>query len=110
MAAYAGSCPLTQQQLIEDYFLEQRTRVLEIAAFLDRMDRATARNAEGDFRIVAFRKALRELCTDDPGKIDRVQTLLSDQSTEPLMSRDRQSAYGASSRAGTANGTEPDHQ
>jgi hypothetical protein len=95
MPGYAGTCPLTQRQLIEEFFLEQRTRVLELAAFLDRMERAIARDAEDDFRYLALRRALQELSTDAPGKIDRIQLLLSDQSTELRGMRDRQSAYGA---------------
>jgi hypothetical protein len=85
--------------LIEEYFLEHRTKILDIAAFLDRMDRSVAHDATDDFRMVAFRKALAALCSDMPGRIDRVQMLLSDQTVEPLASRDRQSAYGAASRS-----------
>ena len=32
--------PLTAAQLIDEYFIENRTRLLEIAAFLDRLDRS----------------------------------------------------------------------
>ena len=99
MAGYAGTCPLTQQQLVEEYFLEHRTKILDIAAFLDRLDRSVRQDAADDFRMVAFRKALAVLGDDAPGRIDRVQMLLSDQTVEPLISRDRQSAYGASSRS-----------
>lgn len=33
------SCPLSQQELIDEYFMESRTKILDIAAFLDRLDR-----------------------------------------------------------------------
>ena len=32
--------PLSPQALVDEYFIENRTRLLEIAAFLDRLDRA----------------------------------------------------------------------
>ncbi len=98
MVTDIGTCPLTQRQLIDEYFMEQRNKVLDVAAFLDRMDRATARDGEDDFRYVAFRETLRELCSAEPGRVERVQMILSDQTTEPLAMLDRKAAYGASVR------------
>ena len=34
----AGS-PLTGTQLVDEYFIETRNRIIEVAAFLDRIDR-----------------------------------------------------------------------
>ena len=31
--------PLSGTQIVDEYFIENRTRLLEIAAFLDRLDR-----------------------------------------------------------------------
>ncbi len=87
--------PLTQRQLIDEYFMEHRTKILDLAAFLDRMERASERNAEDDFRYVAFRQALRELSSEQPGRVERVQMMLSDRSTELMEERDQQSAFGA---------------
>jgi hypothetical protein len=98
MATEPVRCPLTQRQLIDEYFMEHRTKVLDVAAFLDRMDRAAARDAEDDFRFVAFRETLRELCSDVPNRVERVQMILSDRTTEPLAELDRKAAYGASIR------------
>lgn len=95
MDTYAGTCPLTQRQLIDEYFMEHRTKVLDIAAFLDRMDRSLDPDAEDDFRVVAFRQALRELSSEAPGRVVRVQMLLSDPTIDPLLVRDQQSAHGA---------------
>ncbi len=100
MDVFSGTCPLTQRQLVEEYFLEHRTKVLDIAAFLDRMDRSVARDAEDDFRIVAFRQALKELCSGEPMRVERIQMVLSDTTTEPLHQRDRQGAFGAFDRDG----------
>ena len=98
MNTHYGTCPLTQRQLVDIYFLEHRTKILDIAAFLDRMDRSVDRNAEDDFRVVAFRQALSKLCSEEPERVEKIQMVLSDQTVEPLTRRDRQGAYGASAR------------
>lgn len=98
MALDAIASPLTQRQLIDEYFMEHRTKVLDVAAFLDRLDRAAERDAEDDFRYVAFRETLRELVSDAPNRVERVQMILSDRTTEPLAELDRKAAYGASIR------------
>jgi hypothetical protein len=90
--------PLTQKQHIDAYFMEQRNRVLEIAAFLDRLDRIDVQDANDDFRIVALRRAMAELNSDEPGRIERIQMIFSDQNTELLEELDRKAAYGASVR------------
>ena len=92
----SSTCPLTQQQLIDEYFIEHRTKILDIAAFLDRFERASARDAENDFRMLAFRKALSAL-QDGTGsnRMYEVQMLLSDPRTDLLPQLDRKSAFGA---------------
>jgi hypothetical protein len=96
VASPSGSCPLTQQQLIDEYFIEHRTRILDIAAFLDRFDRASAQDAEDDFRMRAFRKAVAALLdSESGGRMRAVQMLLSDPRTDLLPELDRKSAFGA---------------
>jgi len=91
-----GTCPLSQRQLVEEYFIEHRTKILDIAAFLDRFDRAGANDAEDDFRMLAFRKALKALMSEDgPHRMREVQMLLSDPRTDLLHQLDRKSAFGA---------------
>jgi hypothetical protein len=91
-----GSCPLSQQQLVDEYFIEHRTKILDIAAFLDRFDRASAHDAEDDFRVVAFRKALGALLdASGSNRMRKVQLLLSDPRTDLLPELDRKSAFGA---------------
>ena len=87
-------CPLTQRQLIDELFMEHRTKVLDIAAFLDRLDRVDPDCAVQDFRMQVFRDAVDALGT--PGdRLGRIQLLLSDPTTEPLDRLDRKSALGA---------------
>ena len=95
MDRQTGTCPLTQQQLIDEYFMEVRARILDVAAFLDRMDRSVERNAEDDFRMVAMRQALQALCVRNPGRVYDIQMIFSDPTTDPLMQLDRKSAFGA---------------
>jgi hypothetical protein len=98
MNRYEGTCPLTQQQLIDEYFMEHRTKVLDLAAFLDRMDRSIERNAEDDFRLVALRRALEVLSSGERARVERIQMLLSDPTIEPMLQRDQQNAFGAFGR------------
>ena len=49
--------PLTPREVVDEYFIENRTRLLEIAAFLDRLDRADPAYAAQDFRMKAFADA-----------------------------------------------------
>lgn len=95
MAHENKTCLLTGQQLIDEYFMEQRNNLLEIAAFLDRLDRSPGEGAEDDFRLQAMRTALKELLSDEPGRIDRIQQILSDPDVRLLEERDVQGAYGA---------------
>ena len=90
-----GTCPLTQRQLIDGYFMEHRVQVLELAAYLDRLDRSVDRSAQDDCRVRARREAGRFLCGDVPGGAAAILWVLSDPEIDPLMTRDRQNACGA---------------
>jgi hypothetical protein len=98
--------PKTGRQLVDEYFIENRTRLLEIAAFLDRLDRADGTLAERDFRVRAFRESLAVLAdtsgsdasASDQTRVERVQMILSDPTTEPLERLDQKSARGAYDR------------
>ena len=63
MGAHAGTSPLTQRELIAEYFMEHRVQVLELAAFLDRLERAREIDADDDFRLRSIRQALAALST-----------------------------------------------
>jgi hypothetical protein len=89
--------PLSPIELVDEYFIENRTRLLEIAAFLDRLERADSASAAQDFRMKAFLEALASL-RQAGNRVDRIQLLLSDPTTEPLEALDRKSAWGAYDR------------
>jgi hypothetical protein len=90
-----SASPLTGPEIIDEYFIENRTRLLEIAAFLDRLDRAE--HAVRDFRMEAFAEAVDAL-TGPGDRLMRIQLILSDPTTEPLERLDRKSALGAFDR------------
>ena len=89
--------PLSARELVDEYFIENRTRLLEIAAFLDRLARADPGYAASDFRMRAFQDALA-LLNSPADCLDRIQMLLSDPTTGPLEALDRKSAIGAYDR------------
>lgn len=96
MAAHSHKSPMTAAQLVDEYFIENRTRLLEVAAFLDRLDREDPAGAARDFRMKAFGEALDALTGRD--RVMRIQLLLSDPTTAPLDRLDRKSALGAYDR------------
>jgi hypothetical protein len=100
--ATAPTSPLSPRELVDEYFIENRTKLLEIAAFLDRIDRADPSYAAGDFRMKAFAESLAAL--DGRNRMDRIQQLLSDPRTTPLDALDRKSALGAYDRWSGAAG------
>jgi len=89
--------PLTPREVVDEYFIENRTKLLEIAAFLDRLDRADPSYAGRDFRMKAFVEALAGLDRKS-GRVDFIQQLLSDPREVPLDALDRKSALGAFDR------------
>ena len=91
--------PLSAKELVDEYFIENRTRLLEIAAFLDRLERVDPSYAADDFRMKAFNEAIAYL-GQPRDRLDRIQMLLSDPTTEPLGALDRKSAIGAYNRWG----------
>jgi len=91
--------PLTATQLVDEYFIENRNRLLELAAFLDRIDRADARISASDFRMQVFQEGIAALTGAAPNRLTHIQMLLSDPTTEPLPALDRKGAVGAFDRS-----------
>ena len=85
--------PLGARELVDEFFIENRTRLLEIAAFLDRLDRVDG--GAPDFRMRAFGEALQILASPSKSRVNEIQMLLSDPVTKPLEELDRKSALGA---------------
>ena len=100
----------TASQLLDMDFLEHRAKLIDLAAFLDRLDRASdgPDAAAGDFRTVEFKKALAILSEAKPGRAARVLDALSDPTEQPIDRAPGKGALGAWPGAATsANGGAP---
>jgi hypothetical protein len=83
---------MNRQQLLDLYFLEARAKLIDLAAFLDRLDRA---QGDADFRLGAFRQALGQLQRDKADRAERVLLSLSDPTTDPIPAATTKAACGA---------------
>ncbi len=83
---------MTRQKVLDLYFMEARAKLIDLAAFLDRVDRA---DGPDDFRIKGLRQALAELQKADPVRAKRVLLALSDPTTEPIERATTKAAAGA---------------
>jgi hypothetical protein len=86
--------PLTKQAVADLYFLEHRAKVLDLAAFLDRFDRASEPGGS-DFRVEALKAALGLVLDGQPDRAKRVLELWSDRSMEPIDRAPMKGALGA---------------
>lgn len=82
----------TKLEVLDQYFIEVRHKLIEVAAFLDRVDRA---EGEDDYRIKAFCAALKELERSEPERAKQILLALSDPTTEPIPAAKGKSASGA---------------
>jgi hypothetical protein len=83
---------MTRQQVLDLYFMDARAKLIDLAAFIDRVERNPG---EVDFRMKAFRQALTELGKSDPEKARRVLLTFSDPTTEPIEKAPGKGAVGA---------------
>jgi hypothetical protein len=83
---------MNRQEVLDLYFMDARSKLIDIAAFLDRVDRA---EGEPDFRLAAFREALKELAGDQPTRAKKILLSLSDPTTEPIAAAPGKGAVGA---------------
>lgn len=83
---------MTRQKVLDLYFMDARCKLIELAAFLDRVDRA---EGDADFRLDAFRQALRHLGDGDSGRAEAVLRSLSDPTEAPIAQAPGKGAVGA---------------
>jgi len=84
----------SKNDILDLYFIDTRHKLIDIAAFLDRLDR---HEGEGDFRLPEFHKAIEAM--QNPGSHSRTEAVLlalSDPSTKPTPKATTQGACGAS--------------
>ena len=82
---------MNRQQLLDLYFLEARSKLIDVAAFLDRLDRAPG---EADFRLAALTRAFEELRSQG-SRAERVLLSLSDPTQDPIPAATTKAACGA---------------
>ena len=87
---------MTRQQVLDLYFLDARHKLVEIAAFLDRVERAEGND---DFRLKSFRAALTKLHGKEKNKAKAVLLAFSDPTTKPIAKAAGKGACGAYSKA-----------
>jgi hypothetical protein len=83
---------MTRQQMLDLYFIEARSKLIEVAAFLDRVERA---EGQDDFRMAGFKRALSDLAEGNSSRAERVLLTLSDPTTEPIPLATTKAACGA---------------
>lgn len=83
---------MTRQHVLDLYFLDARHKLIEIAAFLDRVERAAGKD---DFRMKAFRAAMGKLSGPQKEKARRVLLTFSEPTKEPVANAAGKGAVGA---------------
>ncbi len=83
---------MTRQQVLDLYFVDARHKLIELGAFMDRVERAAG---EADFRLQAFHTALTELSQAGTDHAQRILQSFSDPTTEPIPAAPGKGACGA---------------
>jgi hypothetical protein len=70
--------PLPVNRALDQFFLDARSRLLDLAATLDRVGRGSGADAaSSDPRVARIRQALEVLLGDEPGRAERIQQIFS---------------------------------
>jgi hypothetical protein len=83
---------MDRSRITDLYFAEARSQLIDLAAFLDRVERS---DGADDFRLKSLRAALQELSAPGPEKAKKILLLLSDPTQEPVAEAGAKSASGA---------------
>jgi hypothetical protein len=83
---------MTRQEVLDLYFMDARSKLIDLAAFLDRVDRATG---SADFRFDALQEAITALAQSEPTRAKSVLLKLSDPTREPIERAPGKGACGA---------------
>ncbi len=84
--------PPQPPNVVDLSFLDARFNLIDIAAFLDRVQRA---GQDGDFRVQALKKAIAHLSQNEPQRARDVLLSLSDPTADPIPKATTQGALGA---------------
>ena len=67
---------LNAKSALDASYLEARSKILDLAAILDRIDRGDG-SVDSDARLALIRKATDVLLDDDPDRAERIQRIFS---------------------------------
>ena len=84
--------PEQQADLVDLGFMDARAKLLDIAAFLDRVER---HDQENDYRVQDLYKMLSNLNDSGAERVKNILIGLSDPSTEPIAKAHTKGAAGA---------------
>ncbi len=84
--------PPQSVNLVDLGFMDARSKLIDLAAFLDRVQRT---DQTADFRVQALKNAIALLSLDEPKRAQEVLLSFSDPSTEPIAKATMQGAIGA---------------
>lgn len=82
----------SKKELLDLQFIDARHKLIDLAAFLDRIDR---HSGEDDFRFEALKKAIPVLLSDRPDRARAVLESFSDHSEQLPQTAPFQGATGA---------------
>ncbi len=82
----------SKKELLDLQFIDARHKLIDVAAFLDRIDRHPG---EDDYRYEALKNALPILLSDRPDRARAVLESFSDHTTEVSESAPFQGAFGS---------------
>jgi hypothetical protein len=83
---------MTRQQVLDLYFMDARSKLIDLAAFIDRVERA---EGQDDFRMKALREAIQQLSSGSNEKARAVLLAFSDPTAEPISKATTKAACGA---------------
>lgn len=87
---------MPRDKVVDRYFLEHRAKLLDVAAFLDRIDRSAApEDTDEDFRVEALQHAIALLIDEKGERARRILELFSDPSEAPIDKAPMKGATGA---------------
>lgn len=84
--------PPAPTNLVDLSFMDSRFKLIELAAFLDRVQKA---GQDGDYRVQQLKQAIQCLANHHPDRAKQVLLTLSDPTTEPIAKAHTQGAAGA---------------
>jgi hypothetical protein len=83
---------MTRQKLLDIYFLDARHKLVELAAFLDRVEHGEGKD---DFRLRSFRAALVHLTGRKRNRAKKILLSFSDLTLQPVEKAGGKGACGA---------------